>query len=219
MAASPTLRGRVVLATRSDGKLRELGPMLAAAGWEAVTLSSLGVPEMPDEDGLEVHDTFEANALAKARWFFARCGGLPVLADDSGLCVNALGGRPGVHSKRWSGRPELSGSALDAANNAHLQTQLAGTEDRRAHYVCVVAWVGADGEVVARGETHGTILATARGAGGFGYDPYFLSDDLGVTFGEATREAKAMVSHRGKALTALLSSGKVESPYRATRHA
>jgi XTP/dITP diphosphohydrolase len=212
-------RGRVVLATRSAGKLRELGPLLAAAGWDAVTLATQGIPESPEEDGLEVHDTFEANALAKARWFFARGGGLPVVADDSGLCVDALDGRPGVHSKRWSGRPDLSGAALDAANNATLQAALEGESTRRAHYVCVIAWVGPTGEHVSRGETHGTMLAAPRGSGGFGYDPYFLSDDLGMTFAEATREAKAMVSHRGRALAALLASGKIDSPNRVTRDA
>lgn len=195
----------VVLATRSAGKLRELGPMLAAAGWSATTLQALGVPETADEETLECHDTFEANAVAKAQWFFARCGGRPVLADDSGLCVDALGGRPGVHSKRWSGRHDLSGTALDDANNVFLQGALAGATDRRAQYVCVVAWAGADGVRTARGETHGVLLSAPRGSGGFGYDPYFLSDELGVTFAEATREAKARVSHRGRAVRALLS--------------
>lgn len=196
--------GRVVLATRSAGKLRELAPMLAAAGWEAVTLSDLGVPASVEEDALETHDTFEGNAVAKATWFHAQCGGLPVLADDSGLCVEALGGRPGVHSKRWSGRADLTGAALDAANNAHLQAALGQASDRRARYVCVVAWMGAEGVRTARGETHGILVSSPRGAGGFGYDPYFLSDDLGVTFGEASQAAKAGVSHRGRAMQALL---------------
>lgn len=197
---------RVVLATRSEGKRRELGPLLAAAGYAAVTLEDLGIPESPDEDGLEVHDTFEANAQAKAEWFFARCGGLPVLADDSGLCVDALGGRPGAHSKRWAGHAHLSGAALDAANSAHLlralhEAAMHGDASRRAHYVCVMAWTDAHGTVLARGETHGALLEAPRGSGGFGYDPVFWSDELGMTFGEASREAKAGVSHRARALS------------------
>jgi XTP/dITP diphosphohydrolase len=195
---------RVVVATRSEGKRRELAPLLAAAGFVAVTLDDVGVPESPDEDGLEVHETFEANAVAKAQWFFARCDGLPVLADDSGLCVDALGGRPGVHSKRWAGHTHLQGAALDAANLAQLLVALAGAATRRAHYVCAMAWVDAQGARTARGETHGLLLEAPRGAGGFGYDPVFVSDELGVTFGEASREAKALVSHRGRALAALL---------------
>lgn len=215
-ADAPGVPRRVVLATRSAGKRRELAPLLAAAGWEAVTLDEIGIPETPEEDALEEAPTFEGNAVAKAAYFFARCGGLPVLADDSGLCVDALGGRPGVHSKRWAGRPDLTGAELDDANNAHLQAMLrdaaeasgaTDARDRRAHYVCVVAWVDATGTRTARGETSGVLLSTPRGSGGFGYDPYFLSDDLGMTFAEATREAKAAVSHRGRAVAALVGQG------------
>ena len=213
---------RVVLATRSAGKVKELVPLLAAVGVHVVTLADLGVPESPTEDALEAFDTFEANALAKAH-YFARLTGAIVLADDSGLSVDALGGRPGVHSKRWSGRNDLEGAALDSANNAFLQEALrlahrdadtdadgarAGSDSRRARYVCAAACVWRTGtewsEAVVRGETMGTLLATERGTGGFGYDPYFLSDDLGATFAEVTREAKAKVSHRGRAFAALL---------------
>jgi XTP/dITP diphosphohydrolase len=199
----------VVLATRSEGKRRELAPLLASAGWDALTLDDMGVPETPEEDALEVFDTFEGNAIAKARWFVSRCGGLPVLADDSGLCVDALDGRPGVHSKRWSGRADLTGAALDAANNAFLLGALAqaaaqGNTSREGAYVCVVAWADDDGVRTARGESRGTLLAAPRGDGGFGYDPYFWSGELRMTFAEATREAKAAVSHRGRALRGLL---------------
>lgn len=216
----PTTDTRVVLATRSAGKVKELVPLMAAVGVHVVTLADVGLPESPDEDGLEAFETFEANALAKARYFAQRTGAT-VLADDSGLAVDALGGRPGVHSKRWSGRTDLDGVALDAANNAFLQealqavhvttygdAALAAPPSRRARYVCAAACVWQDGtewrEVVVRGETTGTLLTTARGSGGFGYDPYFLSDDLGATFAEVARDAKARVSHRGRAFAALL---------------
>ena len=203
---SPGAPRRLLVATRSAGKLRELVPLLAATGWEGITLDEAGIPETPEEDGLEVHETFEANALAKARWFQARAG-LPTVADDSGLAVAALGGAPGVRSKRWSGRPELSGEALDAANNALLLERLAGVEDRRASYLCAAAFVDGVREVVRLGECAGRILrASAPGANGFGYDPLFVSDELGASFAAVSREEKARVSHRGRAFRALLAS-------------
>ena len=178
--------------------------MLAEHGWDAVDLVAAGIDERPaEEDALEVAGTFEENALAKARYFFARSG-LPALSDDSGLVVDALGGAPGVRSKRWSDRPELSGAALDAANNAHLLSALAGAPSRAARYVCAAAFVDGSGEWVARGETPGRILEAAEGAGGFGYDPFFFSDDLAESFGRVSREEKARVSHRARAVQALL---------------
>ncbi len=202
-------RPLVVVATRNAGKVRELLPMLAAAGFDATDLASLGVPETADEDGLETFDTFAGNALAKARHFARLVPGRPVLADDSGLAVDALGGMPGVRSKRWSGRADLSGRALDEANNRRLVAELAGVAERSARFVCAAAWVGPDGsgrkvELVALGEAPGRILDDARGAEGFGYDPYFLSDELGRSFGESSREEKARVSHRARAVAALL---------------
>ncbi len=196
----------LVLATRSAGKLRELGPLLAQYGWHAVTLDALGVRESADEEGLEQFETFEANALAKARYFVRRTGRM-VMADDSGLVVDALDGQPGVRSKRWTGS-SLGGEALDAVNNAYLQTALAeaarrGRAERAARYVCAAACVWPTGERVRIGTTEGTILPAPRGDGGFGYDPYFLSADLGVTFAEAGRDEKAVVSHRGRAVRAL----------------
>jgi len=194
----------LVLATRSLGKLHELGPMLAAHGIHTITLDDVGVPEhRGEEENLEHFETFEDNALAKVRYFFERVGRRPTVADDSGLEVLALGGRPGVHTKRWSGRTDLSGRALDAANNAKMLSELAGVADRRARYVCVAAYVDRDGERVFRGESTGRILEVPRGTGGFGYDPLFLSDDLAVTFAEATREQKEYVSHRGRAFAQL----------------
>jgi XTP/dITP diphosphohydrolase len=201
----PESRAAVVLATRSAGKLAELTPLVVAAGLEAVTLGALGIAEDPAEEEVEAFATFEENARAKARWFARRVGrrDVAVVAEDSGLEVAALGGTPGVRSKRWTGSA-LRGSALDAANNAALVRALSGEADRRARYVCVAVCVHGDAEWSARGETAGRILEAPRGSGGFGYDPYFLSDDLGVTFAEATREEKARVSHRGRAVRALL---------------
>ena len=198
------MTGRILLATRSAGKLRELAPLFADAGIEAVTLEAAGILASPEEDDLEEFGTFEENALAKARYFRKRSGGLAVVADDSGLEVSALGGAPGVRTKRFSGRSDLSGQALDDANNAALLTALAGKADRRARYVCVAAIVDDAGERTYQGETAGRIVETARGTGGFGYDPFFLSDEVGVTFAEVERTAKERVSHRGRAFARLV---------------
>jgi XTP/dITP diphosphohydrolase len=197
-------RARILLATRSAGKLRELRPLFDRYGLEVLDLGEAGIPETPEEEAIEAFPAFEENALAKARWFYGLSGGLAVVADDSGLEVHALGGRPGVHSKRWSGRADLTGQALDDENNARLLRELAAAPDRTARYVCAAAYVDSEGETVVRGETRGSVLREPRGSGGFGYDPYFLSEDLGVSFGEATPEAKERVSHRGRAFTALL---------------
>lgn len=194
--------GTLLLATRSEGKLREIRPLLAPLGLRLMDLSEAGIPEGSDDE-LESGTTFEENALAKARHYFVASGGIPTVADDSGIEVSALHGRPGVKSKRWSGRAELSGQPLDDANNVTLLAALEGASDRTARYVCVATFVDASGEIVARGETTGTIVEQPRGTGGFGYDPYFLSDDLGVTFGEAAPAEKARVSHRGRAFRQL----------------
>ena len=194
----------VVLATRSAGKLRELRAMFESAGIALEDLGSAGLAgEDPAEDGLEVHETFEENARAKARWFAARLPGRIVIADDSGLEVTALGGVPGVRSKRWSGSA-ANGAALDADNNAALQRALAGKTDRTARYVCVVVCVDGPREWVARGECAGRILERPEGTEGFGYDPYFFSEALSKPFGVVSREEKARVSHRGSAFRALL---------------
>lgn len=197
---------RVVLATRNAGKLRELGPLLEAAGWTPIDLTALGVPASPEEELVEAFDSFEANALAKARHFARLSGGLPVLADDSGLVVDALGGAPGVRSRRWSGRDDLSGPALDAANNARLLSALEGAASMDAGFVCAAAWVGPGRELVRRGEVRGRIVREGRGSAGFGYDPHFWSPELGRTFGESAREAKAGVSHRARAVRSLLAA-------------
>lgn len=216
--ASPPTPPAILLATRSEGKLRELRPIFAAAGLVVSDLASAGMAEnVAEEESLECYDTFEENALAKARYFFQRSGGVrPVVADDSGLEVFALGGRPGVRSKRWSGRRELAGPALDAANNAKLLAELAsvvnagkepfGELDRSARYVCVAAYVDGVGERTFRGESRGRILHSPRGEGGFGYDPLFELEGREVTFAELDRAAKEGVSHRGRAFSRLVAA-------------
>ena len=172
----------MLLATRSAGKLGELRALFAAHGVGVTDLVDAGVAETSAEDALETHATFEENALAKARYFHARTG-RPTVADDSGLEVAALGGRPGVLSKRWSGRSDLAGQVLDDENNRLLLERLRGASDRGASYVCAAAYVDGIRELVCRGEVRGRIIETPRGAGGFGYDPYFMADELGRTFG------------------------------------
>lgn len=199
---------RLLIATRSRGKLRELRPLFEAFGLDVLDLDEAGLPERDEEAGLEVYETFEANALAKARHFH-RVSGLPTVADDSGLAVDALGGAPGVRSKRWSGREDLSGQALDDENNCLLLERLAGvgasaSDARRARYICAAAYVNGTRELVCRGEVRGRILDEPRGRGGFGYDPYFFADELDHTFGEVSGAAKAMVSHRARAVRALV---------------
>ena len=196
----------VVLATRSAGKLRELRPIFAAAGVRVLDLAEVGVAEAPSEDAIESFDTFEENALAKARYFFERCGGVDVVADDSGLAVDALGGQPGVRSKRWTETAGVTGHQLDVANNARLVAQLHGVDDRRARFVCAAAWRGRSGEAVVRGEVGGRIIDRPSGTHGFGYDPFFWADELGMTLADATTEQKRGVSHRGRALDALLAT-------------
>ena len=193
----------LLVATRSAGKLRELHPLFAARGLSAIDLAAAGVAETGDEDALEAFETFEENALAKARHFH-RVTGLRTVADDSGIVAPALGGLPGVRSKRWSGRIDLAGQPLDDENNRLLLARLRGHADRSAYYVCAAAYVDDRVELVRRGEVHGHVIEQPRGANGFGYDPYFLSAELGKTFGEASREEKEFVSHRGRAFRALL---------------
>jgi XTP/dITP diphosphohydrolase len=193
---------RILLATRSAGKLRELRPMFAGAGLSVIDLAEAGIAESADEHGIEAFDTFEENARAKAEHFH-RLSGLPTVADDSGLAVDALRGAPGVRSKRWSGVP-LSGQALDDANNAKLVTALREEENRAAGYVCAAVYFDGVRTLVARGETRGRIILTHAGEQGFGYDPYFFSDELGMTFGEAATEAKETISHRGRAFRQLI---------------
>lgn len=203
---------RLLVATRSRGKQAEFRQLLAALPFEIVFPDDVGLPESPEEDQLEVHDTFEANARAKATWFAARSG-IATLADDSGLEVDVLGGDPGVWSKRFAG---LNGSdhVVTTANNEKLLLVLENVADdqRTARYRCVLVMVRADGsELVAEGTTEGRILRESRGRNGFGYDPFFFSTDLGMTFGEAEATAKHTVSHRARAVAALL-AGTTSAP-------
>lgn len=199
----------LVLATRSAGKIRELTALCAHEGIAVQTLDALGIVERAEEEGIECFDSFEANADAKARWFAALLPGRVVLAEDSGLEVDALGGAPGVRSKRWAGSV-AGGLALDAANNAALIAALAVHETpaaRRARYRCVAVCVHEGHRWVGSGAVEGVITLEARGSGGFGYDPFFESAELGVTFGEALSEEKARVSHRARAVRAVLARG------------
>jgi len=195
----------VLLATRSEGKLRELKAMFEDVGMSAMTLNSAGIARSPEEDEIECYDTFEGNALAKARYFHGLTG-LPTVADDSGLRVDALGGKPGVWSKRFSGRSDLSGQALDDANNTKLLDELRNAKSATASYACAAAFVDGAEEIVTLGETFGLIVRESRGDNGFGYDPYFFSTELQKTFGEAGIHEKAAVSHRGRAFQALLAA-------------
>ena len=195
-----------MIATRSAGKLRELRPIFQDAGVTVIDLAEARIPESPAEAAIEAFDTFEANAMAKAKYFHARAGGRDVVADDSGLEVLALGGVPGVRSKRWSGRLDLDAAALDAANNQMLLQRMLGVADRRARFVCAAAWCGAGGSLVVRGEVTGCIVDEPRGEHGFGYDPYFVSDELGMSLAEATVVQKQAVSHRGRAFSELLAA-------------
>ena len=199
----PGRGNQVLLATRSEGKLRELRPLFAQRGIAVLDLRDAGIPETSAEDAVEAYESFEENALAKGRYFFALTG-LPVVADDSGIEVRALGGRPGVRSKRWSERPDLAGQALDDENNRLLLEKLSSATDRAARYVCVAAFVDAGRAIARRGEVEGVITDRPLGTNGFGYDPYFRSDELGKTFGEASLLEKERVSHRARAFRALL---------------
>ncbi len=194
----------VLLATRSHGKLRELQGLLNEEGMAGMTLADAGIDYSADEEGIEIFSTFEENALAKARYFNAKSG-MPTLADDSGLSVVALNGAPGVWSKRYSGRSDLEGQALDDANNARLASALKGFRDTSASYTCAAAYSDGTVEFVELGKTFGRIVSAPRGKEGFGYDPYFLSTDLQKTFGEAGIDEKAAVSHRGRAFQSLVS--------------
>ncbi|MEJ2187417.1 MAG: RdgB/HAM1 family non-canonical purine NTP pyrophosphatase [Gemmatimonadota bacterium] len=202
---------RLLLATRSPHKAREVREILATAGdFDLVSLADLDLPPSPEEDDLEHFETFRENALAKARYFAARTE-LPVLADDSGLRVEALDGDPGVRTKRFSGRDDLRGHDLDLANNALLLDKLSEVPDERrnAYYVCAAVLVTPQGgELTAIGTFVGRIAHEPRGSGGFGYDPIFLplGPDGKVTdhtVAELTPEAKNRLSHRGKAFRAL----------------
>ena len=196
---------KLLVATRSAGKQREIRRILEPVGIEVVFPDEAGIYESPREELLELGESFQANARAKAEYFAARSG-LPTAADDSGLEVLSLGGQPGVRSKRWAGATG-SPDQVDAANNAELLRRLSGAVEsrRRARYRCVVAYLRDPGAIpeILDASCAGRILDAPAGTGGFGYDPLFFSDDLVKTFGEADPDEKDSVSHRGRAFRAL----------------
>ena len=199
-----------MLATRNPGKLLELRALFGGWGLAVEDLRGAEVPESPDEDDVEQYATFEENALAKARYFAARLPGRVVVADDSGLEVAALGGAPGVRSRRWSAGPGLEGRALEAANNRRLVASLAAVVDRRARFVCAAAWATDGAEAVARGVVEGRIVDEPAGMQGFGYDPHFVARELGRTLAEASVAEKQGVSHRARAFAALVARLRAE---------
>lgn len=193
---------QLVLASGNAGKLKEFAALLAPLGLEVLPQSAFNVSEAE-----EPHPSFVENALAKAR-HAARATGLPALADDSGLCVEALGGAPGVLSSRFAGEPKS-----DERNNALLLERLADQPDRRARFYCALVLVrhAEDPQpLIATGEWHGEILTAARGQGGFGYDPLFLVPDLEQTAAEVPAELKNVLSHRGAAVRQLLDKLRAE---------
>ena len=193
---------RLVLASGNEGKLREFRRLLAPLGIDVVAQAELGIPEAD-----EPHITFVENALAKARHASAWAK-LPALADDSGICATALAGAPGVQSARYAGEPRS-----DARNNEKLIAALAGGTDRRAHYACVLVLVrhADDPEpIIAEGVWAGTVVDVPRGTGGFGYDPHFLDPATGLTAAELPLERKNELSHRGKAMRALIARLRAE---------
>jgi XTP/dITP diphosphohydrolase len=194
-ALSGTL-SRLVLASGNPGKLREFRRLLSPLGIELIAQADLDVGEAD-----EPHATFVENALAKAR-HASGLTRLPALADDSGICVEALGGAPGAQSARYAGEPKS-----DARNNAKLVADLAGVADRRAHYYCVLVLLRHSDDpepILAEGRWHGTIIDAPRGSGGFGYDPHFLDAKTGLTGAELPLDTKNELSHRGQAMRALL---------------
>lgn len=187
---------KLVIASNNPGKLREFQFLLQPLGIEVLTQAQLGISESE-----EPHVTFIENALAKAR-HASLMSGLPALADDSGICVAALGGAPGVYSARFAGEPKS-----DQRNNQKLLHDMQGVSDRRAHYYCVLVMVRhADDPqpIIAEGEWHGEIAQGELGEGGFGYDPLFWLPELGKTSSELSRDEKHEISHRGRAMRVLL---------------
>ena len=193
----------IIFATGNKGKIREIRDIITDPDTEVLSMKEAGVEADPDENGT----SFEENALIKADALM-RIAGCATLADDSGLCVDQLGGRPGVHSARYCG---VHGD--DEANNQLLLKELSDKpEPHKAHYGAAVALCRPGREpIIVYGRCDGQIIGEYRGEGGFGYDPLFLSDDLGVTFAEADPEAKNGVSHRARAIAKLIEALEAES--------
>jgi XTP/dITP diphosphohydrolase len=194
---------KLVVATRNQGKLREIEPLFRDTPIRLASLTDMGVEEKPEEDKLEGYTSFSRNALAKAQYFHDRTG-LPMMAEDSGIVVDALNGEPGPKSKRYAPSEMQAEFGVDRANNMHLLRQLRGvpTEERTAHFHCSVALIFENESKVFGGRVDGVILEEPRGEGGFGYDPIFLLPDRGITTAELTLDQKNEISHRGKAMRA-----------------
>jgi XTP/dITP diphosphohydrolase len=187
---------KLVLASNNAGKLREFQALLAPLNFEVIPQGQLGIPSCD-----EPFDTFVENALAKARHASA-ASGLPALADDSGICVQALDNRPGVYSARYAGEP-----ANDAANNQKLIAALQGVSNRNAHYVCALVLVNSADDpepLIVQTRWNGEIVDQAKGTNGFGYDPYFFLPEFQLTAAQLDPAQKNAVSHRGKALRELI---------------
>ena len=201
------MASEILLATRSADKAAEIVAVLASASRVRITtLTELGISPDPAEDEVEQHDTFIANAIAKAH-YFAQLTGRPTIADDSGLMVDALGGLPGVRTKRFAADHGFAHSDVDQANNDLLLARLRDIvdDDRRgAQYVCAAALMTAAGDTITSvGTCAGVIARAPVGTGGFGYDPLFYFPELQVTFAELTRTQKNLYSHRARAFRAL----------------
>jgi XTP/dITP diphosphohydrolase len=190
--------GRLVVASHNRGKVVEIAELVEPFGVTPVSAGDLGLPE-PEETGT----TFAANAELKAR-AAAEATGLPALADDSGLSVASLDGRPGIHSARWAGEPRDFGRAMEKVEEALRAAGALSPERRRAWFTCALSLAWPDGEIVTvEGEVHGTLVWPPRGANGFGYDPVFVADGHDITFGEMAPEAKHAISHRARAFALL----------------
>jgi XTP/dITP diphosphohydrolase len=198
---------RLVVATRSQHKMKEIREILVdVEGLKLLSLDEAGVAYSPEEEDLEPFESFEENARSKAIYYRRRAG-LPTVAEDSGLEVDALEGRPGVRTKRFAPGDELQGDARDQANNAYLLELMAGrpTEERAARYVCVAALALTPDQVECfRGEAPGRVLKTPRGTSGFGYDPVMLHEESGRSFAELTSQEKNALSHRGTAFRSMV---------------
>jgi len=194
----------LLLATRNAHKLQEIRDLLIGTGVEIVSLGDVGVVAHAAEEDLEIFDTFEGNALAKAR-YYRRLTGLATVADDSGLCVDALGGAPGIHSRRFAPEQFRAGRAEDAANNAWLLHELTAVpaERRGARYRCALALLDAGRTLVVNGSVFGRIAQQERGENGFGYDPLFVPTGEERSFGELSPDIKAARSHRAVAVRRL----------------
>ena len=187
---------KIILASNNAGKLKEFQALLAPLDFQVITQGELGIPSAE-----EPHLTFVENALAKARHASA-ASGLPALADDSGICVHALDGKPGVFSARFAGEP-----ANDDANNQRLISELNGQSDRGAHYVCALVFVNSANDpepLIVQTRWYGQIIAEPKGSHGFGYDPHFYIPELNLTAAQLEPAQKNLISHRGQALRELI---------------